>query len=74
MKRLGFLYDNICKMENIQKIYDEVCTNTKNRAKVNNFKQYKCAYISKIYDILINRKYVPAPLNTFVIYETKQSY
>ena len=59
-------------MENIQKIYDEVCTNTKNRAKVNNFKQYKCAYISKIYDILINRKYVPAPLNTFVIYKPKQ--
>ena len=39
-------------MEHIQKAFNEVCKNTKNRKKVQNYKQYKCIYISRIYKVL----------------------
>ena len=32
-KRFGYLYDNIYKIENIKQSFDEVCKNTKNKAK-----------------------------------------
>ena len=40
MKRKNNLYENICKLENIMLAYDEVCRNTKNKRKVDKFKQY----------------------------------
>ena len=48
MKRLGNLYDNICKIENIKNAYNEMCRNTRNKIKVENLKQYKSIYISRI--------------------------
>lgn len=38
MKRLGNLYKNIYKMNNIIGTYKEVCKNTKNKRKVFNYK------------------------------------
>ena len=42
-------------MENIISAFDEVCKNVKNKNKVQNYKQYKCIYISRIYNILNNK-------------------
>ena len=49
MKRKKDLYKNLLKMENILKAYNEVCSHTKNKRKVRNYKENKCIYISRIY-------------------------
>ena len=72
MKRKGNLYENIYKIENIMSAYDEVCRNTKAKRKVNKFKEFKCIYISRIYNILKNREYRVGPYVHFVIYEPKR--
>lgn len=72
MKRKGNLYENIYKMENIMSAYDEVCRNTKNKRKVNRYKEYKCIHISRIYNLLKNREYKVGPYITFTIYEPKE--
>ena len=72
MKRKGYLYDNICKIENIQNAFNEVCRNTKNKRRVETCKEYKCLYISKIHNILKNKQYSPGPTNVFIIYEPKE--
>lgn len=66
------LYKNIYVMENIMSAFDEVCKNTKNKRKVRNYKQYKCIYISRIYNILKNKTYEVGPYNVFTIYEPKE--
>ena len=45
MKRKSNLYENIYKIENIQSAFNEVCRNTKNKRKVELFKEYRCLYI-----------------------------
>ncbi len=72
MKRKGNLYQEIYKFENIINAYNEVCRNTKNKKKVENLKEYKCIYISRIYNILVNKQYQVGPYNKFVIYEPKE--
>ena len=72
MKRKNNLYDNIYKMENIQKAFDEVYRNTKNKRKVRNYREYKCIYISRIYNILKDRRYTVGKYNVFTIYEPKE--
>lgn len=72
MKRKDNLYENICKMENIMAAYDEVCRNSKNKRRVKNYKEYKCVYISRVYNVLKNRSYVVGPYNYFTIYEPKE--
>lgn len=72
MKRKGNLYQDIYKFENIVDAYNEVCRNTKNKKKVEKLKEYKCIYISRIYDILINKDYKPGKFNVFTIYEPKK--
>lgn len=72
MKRKGNLYENIYDFNNIVDAINEVCRNTKNRKKVEFFKEYKCTYISRIYNILKNENYVPGPYNVFIIYEPKE--
>lgn len=52
--------------------FDEVSRNTKNKGKVNKFKEYKCIYVSKIYNTLKNQKYKVGPYNIFTIYEPKK--
>lgn len=59
-------------MENIISAYNEVCKNTKNKRKVANLKEYKTVYISRIYNILVNKNYVVGPYNVFTIYEPKE--
>lgn len=59
-------------MENILEAFNEVCKNTKNKRKTNNFKTYKCIYIARIYNTLINNSYDVGPYNIFTIYEPKK--
>ena len=72
MKRMSNLYENICEFNNIENAFNEVCRNTKNKRKVENLKEYKTIYISRIYKILTNKSYVVGPYNTFTIYEPKE--
>lgn len=72
MKRKNNLYKNICDINNIVSAFNEVCRNTSNKRKVAILKQYKCIYISRIHQTLLNKQYVPAPSNVFTIYEPKE--
>ena len=72
MKRIGNLYENICKVEHIMQAFDEVCRNTKNKRRVNKYKEFRCMYIYRIYNILKNKQYVVGPYNVFTIYEPKK--
>lgn len=72
MKRKNNLYNNMLKIENIMQAFDEVCKNTKNKKKVKNYKEYRCIYISRIYNLLLNRKYEVGPYVIFKIFEPKE--
>ncbi len=72
MKRKGNLYQEIYNFQNIVSAYNEVCKNTKNKRKVAKFKEYKCIYISRIYETLKNKTYEVGPYNVFTIYEPKE--
>ena len=72
MKRKGNLYQNIYKLENIENAFNEVCRNTRNKRKVHLLKEYKCVYISRIQDILKNKKYRVGKYNIFTIHDPKQ--
>ena len=74
MKRKGNLYPEICKFENILAAYNEVCRNTRNKRRVENLKEYKSVYISRVYDTLINKKYKVGSYNKFIIYEPKKDW
>ena len=53
-------------------VCDEVCRNTKNKNKVERFKEYKCANVTKIYNTLKNREYKVGPYIHFTLYEPKK--
>lgn len=72
MKRKNNLYQEICKIENIISAFEEVCQNTNNKKKVQNYKQYKSIYISRIYNVLNNKSYKVGKYNVFTIYEPKE--
>ena len=72
MKRLGNLYEQTYKFENILSAFNEVCRNTKNKRKSASFKEYKSIYVSRIYNILSSKTYVPGDYNVFTIYEPKK--
>ena len=72
MKRKNNLYQEICKIENIISAFNEVCRNTNNKKKVQNYKQYKSIYISRIYNVLNNKTYKVVKYNVFTIYEPKE--
>lgn len=72
MKRKGYLYENIYNIDNIFNAYNEVCRNTKNRKKVEYFKEYRCTYVSRIHNTLKSESYIPGPYNVFTIYEPKE--
>lgn len=72
MKRKNNLYKNIYKFENIEKCFNEICKNTKNKNKVNNFISYKSIYISRVYNDLKNKTYKVGKYNVFYIYEPKK--
>ena len=72
MKRKSNLYEDIYKLENIEKVFAEVCRNTKNKKKVEEYKELKCAHIYHIYNMLKNDNYIPGKYNVFTIYEPKK--
>lgn len=72
MKRKNNLYENMYKLENILQAYNEVCRNTKNKRKVRNYQEYKCIYISRIYDALKAKTYEVGSYHVFTIYEPKK--
>lgn len=72
MKRKNNLYQDLYKLENIEEAFREICQNTKNKEKVAYFKEYKCLYLSRIYELLEQRKYKVGPYNIFYIYEPKK--
>ncbi len=72
IKRKNNLYKNLCSIKNIEEVYNEVCKNTRNKRKVELFKEYKCLYITRIYNILEKREYKPGKYNIFTIYEPKE--
>ena len=72
MRRMNNLYEKIYNLENIMQAFDEVCRNMKNIKKVNQYKEFKCMYVSKIYRTLKNREYEVGPYNVFTIYEPKK--
>ena len=71
MKRKGYLYEEIYNFDHIVKVFNEVCRNTKNKRKVNKFKEFKCLNISRIYNILAGRAYEVGPYIVFQIKEPK---
>ena len=72
MKIKTNLYENTYKLENIFKVFNEICRNTKNKRKVEEFKEFKCANIYDVYSTLKNRVYEPGKVNVFEIYEPKK--
>lgn len=72
MKRKNNLYDNMYKLENIETVFNEICKNTKNKKRVERYKEFKCANIYDVYNTLKNREYKPGKLNVFEIYEPKK--
>lgn len=72
MKRKNNLYQDLYKIEHIEEAFKEICQHTKNKEKAAYFKEYKCIYISRIYNILKERNYVVGPYNIFYIYEPKK--
>ena len=72
MKRKSYLYDQLYKYENIKNVFNEVCANTRNKQKVNRYRDYRCMNTYKVYNALINRAYEPGPVYRFVIYEPKK--
>ena len=45
MKRINNLYHNIYKLDNIMDCFNEICRNTRNKYKVERYKEYKCINI-----------------------------
>ncbi len=72
MKRKNNLYNEMCKIENIMQVFNEVCRNTKNKRKVARYKEHKCINLFRVYNILISRSYVPSKPFVFTIYEPKE--
>lgn len=52
--------------------FDEICRNTKNKNKVNEFKSFKSIYITRVYNDLKNRTYEVGKFNIFYIYDPKK--
>lgn len=72
MKRKNNLYRDIYKFENIMYCFNEVCKNTKNKKKVEEFKNYKAIYISRCYHELKKKKYEMGKFHIFYIYDPKE--
>lgn len=69
MKRKSNLYKDIYKLDNILYCFDEICKNTRNK---NKLKEYKCIYVTRVYNDLKNKTYTPGKFNIFYIYDPKK--
>ncbi len=72
MKRKTNLYANIYQFQNIMDVFNEVCKNTRNKKKVEEYKQLKCTHIYQIYNMLKKKEYKVGQYHVFTIYEPKQ--
>ena len=72
MIRVGYLYSNLYNVDNILVAYKEVLKTTKNKKYIVLFDRYKCIYINKIYNDLLNKTYIPGVLREVTIYEPKE--
>lgn len=72
MKRKGNLYSNIYRFENILFCFNEICRNTRNKNKVNEFKCFKSIYVTRVYNELKNKTYEVGKFNVFYIYDPKK--
>ena len=73
MKRMHNLYNNILDLENINYVFNKICCHVKNKQRKEILKQYKCMYISNVYNILKNKSFKVGTYNIFTIYERKKS-
>ena len=71
MKKTNNLYNNMYKYKNIKVAFDEVCRNTANKKRVLIMKNNESNIITKVHDILIERKYKPGECNIFKIDDPK---
>ncbi len=71
MKRLNNLYEEACKLDNIVKMTNKVCTKVKNKDKVNKFETYKSEHILNIYKRLNTRNLNIGKYNIFMINDPK---
>jgi len=53
-------------------VHREICRNTKNKRKVNRYKEHKCMHVFKAYRTLKSRSYEPGKPFVFTIYEPKE--
>ena len=72
MKRQNNLYNIICDIDVIMKIYDNVIKlNTKNKRKVQKFDNFYSCNIVQIKETLIKKDYIPKKYHIFLIHEPK---
>lgn len=71
MKRTNKLYNNMYKYKNIKLAFDEVCRNTANKKRVLIMRNNESNIITKVHDILLERKYKPGECNVFQIDDPK---
>ena len=71
MKRQNNLYKDICKIENIIKMTDKVCSKVRNKKKVDKFESYKMEHIINIYNRLNNKDFRFDKYNIFMITDPK---
>lgn len=72
MKRINNLYNKLYDLNNLIKVFDLVCKKTKNKRKVSLFMDNKVMIITKAYNDLINKSYMPSKYREFYIYEPKK--
>lgn len=66
------MYENVYKIENIMKVFNEICKNTRNKRKVAKYKEFKCINIFRVYSILKTKSYVAEKPFVFTLYEPKE--
>ena len=72
MKRKSNLYQEICNMEHITYVYEQIEKNCKNKNKIYKWESIKDILITRIYRDLTNHQYQCGRYHTFVIYEPKR--
>lgn len=71
MKKINNLYNNMYKYKNIKIAFDEVCRNTANKKRVLIMRNNESNIITKVHDILKERRYTPDECNVFQIDDPK---
>ena len=67
MKRVGFIFEQICDIENISRAIDNAARGKKSRRIVNNILEHKQQAAEAVREMLITKTYRPKPYREFVI-------